>query len=75
MVTGSRLKTTLSRAARERVVNDPNPGDHQETVTATLSEILAGRQQTTELARLREHVGRIALIAGQALQGRDSSLI
>lgn len=49
-------------------------GDHQETVTAALSEILAGRQQTTELARLREHVGRIAAIAGQALQGRDSSL-
>lgn len=49
-------------------------GDHQETVTAALSEILAGRQQTTELTQLREHVGRIAAIAGQALQGRDSSL-
>ncbi|MBT2445609.1 hypothetical protein J7F03_00595 [Streptomyces sp. ISL-43] len=49
-------------------------GDHQETVIAALSEIVAGRQQTTELARLREHVGRIAAIAGQALQGRNSSL-
>ncbi len=49
-------------------------GDHQETVIAALSEIVAGRQQNTELARLREHVGRIAAIAGQALQGRDSSL-
>ncbi|MDJ0384235.1 hypothetical protein [Streptomyces sp. G-G2] len=49
-------------------------GDHQETVTAALSEILAGRQQTPELAQLREHVGRIAAIAGQALQGQESSL-
>ncbi|MBT2478573.1 hypothetical protein [Streptomyces sp. ISL-94] len=49
-------------------------GDHQETVIAALSEIVAGRQQNTELARLREHVGSFAAIAGQALQGRDSSL-
>ncbi|MFD9486387.1 hypothetical protein ACFWBX_20870 [Streptomyces sp. NPDC059991] len=49
-------------------------GDHQETVIAALSEIVAGRQQTTELARLREDVERIAAIAGQALQGRDYSL-
>ncbi|MFD0108121.1 hypothetical protein [Streptomyces sp. NPDC127164] len=48
--------------------------DHQETVIAALSEIVAGRQQTMELARLREDVGRIAAIAGQALQSRDSSL-
>ncbi|MFI5616201.1 hypothetical protein [Streptomyces sp. NPDC051567] len=49
-------------------------GDHQETVATALSEILAGRQQTTELARLREHVGHIAALAGQALQSRESSL-
>lgn len=49
-------------------------GDHQKTVIAALSEVMAGRQQTTELTRLREQVGRIAAIAGQALQGRDSSL-
>ncbi|MGN5634893.1 recombination directionality factor [Streptomyces sp. AC154] len=49
-------------------------GDHQETVIAALSEIVAGRQQTAELAQLREDVERIAAIAGQALQGRDSSL-
>ncbi|MEV7858009.1 hypothetical protein AB0O86_03930 [Streptomyces hirsutus] len=48
--------------------------DHQETVIAALSEVVAGRQQNTELARLREHVGRIASIAGQALRDRDSSL-
>ncbi|GAA3095176.1 hypothetical protein GCM10020254_45530 [Streptomyces goshikiensis] len=61
--------TLLRRAAQVL-----GTGDHQETVIAALSEIVAGRQQTTELARLREHVGRIAAIAGQALQGRDSSL-
>ncbi|MFJ8001209.1 hypothetical protein ACIQ7D_29525 [Streptomyces sp. NPDC096310] len=49
-------------------------GDHQETVIAALSEIVAKRQQYTELGLLREHVERIAAIAGQALQGRDSSL-
>ncbi|MCX4822756.1 hypothetical protein OG883_23210 [Streptomyces sp. NBC_01142] len=49
-------------------------GDHQETVIAALSAIVAGRQQATELARLREQVGRIAAITEQALQGRDSSL-
>ncbi len=48
--------------------------DHQETVTAALSAVVAGRQQAVQLARLREHVGRIADIAGQALQGEDSSL-
>lgn len=41
---------------------------------AALSEIVAGRQQTAELVRLREQVGQIAAIAGQALQGRNSSL-
>ncbi|MFI8522318.1 hypothetical protein ACIGEZ_31555 [Streptomyces sp. NPDC085481] len=49
-------------------------GDHQETVIAALSEIVAGSQQAAELARLREQVGRIAAIAEQALRGRDSSL-
>ncbi|MBT2451802.1 hypothetical protein J7F03_33015 [Streptomyces sp. ISL-43] len=43
-------------------------GDHQETVIAALSEIVAGRQQTAELARLRDQVGRIAAITEQALQ-------
>ena len=49
-------------------------GDHQETVIAALSEIVTGRQRTAELVRLREQVGQIAAIAGQALQGSDSSL-
>ncbi|GGX33728.1 recombination directionality factor [Streptomyces chryseus] len=49
-------------------------GDHEETVIAALSEIVAGRQQTAELVQLREQVGQIAAIARQALQGRDSSL-
>ncbi|MFE3471301.1 hypothetical protein ACFXOI_06365 [Streptomyces bacillaris] len=47
-------------------------GDHQETVIAALSEIVAGPQQAAELARLREQFGRIAAIAEQALRGRDS---
>ncbi|MFF5934869.1 hypothetical protein [Streptomyces sp. NPDC012508] len=47
---------------------------HEETVIAALSEIVAGRQQTAELFRLREQVGQIADIAGRALQGRDSAL-
>ncbi|WP_327415306.1 recombination directionality factor [Streptomyces sp. NBC_01233] len=47
---------------------------HEETVIAALSEIVAGRQQTAELFRLREQVGQIAAIAGRALQGRDSAL-
>ncbi|MCY0923007.1 hypothetical protein OS965_33515 [Streptomyces sp. H27-G5] len=49
-------------------------GDHQETVIAALSEVVAGRQQTAELARLREQVGRIAAITEQALQAGDPSL-
>ncbi|MFD7546289.1 hypothetical protein ACFV0R_08470 [Streptomyces sp. NPDC059578] len=47
---------------------------HEETVIAALSEIVAGRQQTADLSRLREQVGQIAAIAGLALQGRDSAL-
>ncbi|QDY81055.1 SlyX family protein [Streptomyces qinzhouensis] len=49
-------------------------GDHQETVIAALSEIVAGPRQAAELARLRDQVGRIAAIAEQALRGRNSSL-
>ncbi|WP_210585030.1 hypothetical protein [Streptomyces sp. GESEQ-35] len=48
--------------------------DHQETVIAALSKVVAGRQQTREFARLRERVGHIADIAGQALRDADSSL-
>ncbi len=48
-------------------------GDHQETVIAALSDIVAGPQQAAELARLREQVGRIAAIAELSLRGRDSS--
>ncbi|MHB9759917.1 recombination directionality factor [Streptomyces sp. BYX5S] len=48
--------------------------DHQETVMAALSEVLAQRRQAADLARLQEHVGRIAAIAEQALQGPDSPL-
>ncbi|WP_374774729.1 hypothetical protein OG756_19055 [Streptomyces sp. NBC_01310] len=106
MVTGSCLKTTLGRAALERVGNAaprrkarqaPEPttpsapesshsvsvnaallrragqvlgtGDHEESVIAALSEIVAGRQQAAELVQLREQVRQIATIAGQALQG------
>ncbi|MFI8511599.1 hypothetical protein ACIGHB_10735 [Streptomyces sp. NPDC085460] len=47
---------------------------HEETVIAALSEVVAGRQQSAELVRLREQVGKIAAIAEQVLQGRDSSL-
>lgn len=65
---------SVDAALLRRAAQVLGTGDHQETVIAALSEIVAGRQQTTELARLREHVGRIAAIAGQALQGRDSSL-
>ncbi|EYT79883.1 hypothetical protein CF54_28700 [Streptomyces sp. Tu 6176] len=57
----------LRRAAEVLGTDGP-----EETVAAALSEIVAGRQRTAELVRLREQVGRIAAIAGQALQGRDS---
>ncbi|MFG3295628.1 hypothetical protein ACGF3G_43400 [Streptomyces sp. NPDC048179] len=60
---------TLRRAAQVL-----GTSDHQETVIAALSEAVARRQQTVELARLREHVGRIAAIARQALPDGDSSL-
>lgn len=49
--------------------------DHQETVIAALSAVAAGRQQTTELAQLRNNIERIAAIAGQALHGGGSSHI
>ncbi|MFF9806462.1 DUF6009 family protein [Streptomyces coeruleorubidus] len=48
--------------------------DHQETVIAALSEVVAGRQQAADLIQLREHVERIATIARQALRGGNSSL-
>lgn len=57
---------TLRRAAQVL-----GTSDHQETVIAALSEVVAARQQTIELARLREHVGRIAAIARQALPDGD----
>lgn len=65
---------TVDAVLLRRAAQVLGTGDHQETVIAALSEIVAGRQQTTELARLREDVERIAAIAGQALRGRDSSL-
>ncbi|MFI1937780.1 hypothetical protein ACH44C_11345 [Streptomyces purpureus] len=46
-------------------------GDHQETVVAALSEIVARPQQAAELARLREQVRRISAIAEQSLRSRD----
>ncbi|MFF1487872.1 hypothetical protein ACIGZH_34775 [Streptomyces sp. NPDC058319] len=64
------VDAALLRRAAEVLGTD----GHEETVTAALSEIVAGRRRTAELVRLREQVGRIAAIAGQALQGRDSSL-
>ncbi|MFG2233349.1 hypothetical protein ACGFNX_25690 [Streptomyces sp. NPDC048723] len=48
--------------------------DHQATVIAALSEVMAGQQRTTELARLREHMGRIAAMAENALRGGGSAL-
>ncbi|MDX2826596.1 hypothetical protein Sipo8835_14205 [Streptomyces ipomoeae] len=60
---------TLRRAAQVL-----GTSDHQETVIAALSEVVAARHQTIELARLREHVGRIAAIARQALPDGDFSL-
>ncbi|MYR63761.1 hypothetical protein GTY54_48700, partial [Streptomyces sp. SID625] len=64
------VDAALLRRAAEVLGTD----GHEETVAAALSEIVAGRRRTAELVRLREQVGRIAAIAGQALQGRDSSL-
>lgn len=59
----------LRRAARVL-----GTSDHQETVIAALSEVVAARAQAAELARLREHVERIAAISGQALKGGNSLL-
>lgn len=59
----------LRRAAQALGISDP-----QEIVVAALSEVVASQQRATELARLREHVERIAAIAGQALQSADPSL-
>ncbi|MFF4390811.1 hypothetical protein ACFY0G_29105 [Streptomyces sp. NPDC001552] len=68
-----RHTVSVDAALLRRAARVLGTDDHQETVIAALSEIVAGRQQTAELARLREHVGRIADIARQALQDRDSS--
>ncbi|MDI3423676.1 hypothetical protein QIT00_34905, partial [Streptomyces sp. B-S-A12] len=46
----------------------------QETVATALRDVVAVRQQATELARPREHLGRISAITGQALQKPDSTL-
>lgn len=59
----------LRRAARVL-----GTSDQQETVIAALSEVVAARAQAAELARLREHVERIAAISGQALKGGNSLL-
>ncbi|MCH0561491.1 hypothetical protein [Streptomyces sp. MUM 16J] len=69
-----RHSVSVDAALLHRAAQVLGTGDHQDTVFAALSEIVAGPQQTTELARLREQVGRIAAIAEQALHGRDSSL-
>ncbi|MEU9713647.1 hypothetical protein [Streptomyces sp. NPDC047976] len=63
----------MDAALLHRAAEVLGTGNHQETVIAALTEIVAGRQQTAELDRLREQVGRIADIARQALRGRDSS--
>ncbi|MFD5620729.1 hypothetical protein [Streptomyces yangpuensis] len=68
-----RPSVSVDAALLHRAAQVLGTGDHQETVIAALAEIVTGRQQTAELARLREQVGRIADIARQALQGRDSS--
>lgn len=70
----SRHSVNVDAVLLHRAAQVLGTSDHQETVIAALSEIVAGRQKTAELARLREHVGHIAAIAGQALQGGDSSL-
>ncbi|MFD9032091.1 hypothetical protein ACFVZW_13205 [Streptomyces sp. NPDC059567] len=65
---------SVNAALLRRAAKVLGTSGHEETVIAALSEIAAGRQQTSELARLREQVGQIAAIAGQALQGSDLSL-
>ncbi|MFI8341284.1 hypothetical protein ACIF8W_14575 [Streptomyces sp. NPDC085639] len=70
----SRHSVSVDAVLLRRAAQVLGTGDHQETVVAALSEVVAGRQQTTELTRLRVQVGRIAAIAEQALHGGDSSL-
>ncbi|MFJ2216714.1 hypothetical protein ACIQVO_35485 [Streptomyces sp. NPDC101062] len=70
----SRHSVSVDAVLLRRAAQVLGTSDHQETVIAALSEIVAGRQKTTELARMREHVGRIAAMAEQALQDGDSSL-
>ncbi|MFD5702307.1 hypothetical protein [Streptomyces lasiicapitis] len=70
----SSCSVALDTSLLERAAQVLGTSNHQETVIAALSEVVAGRRQTRELARLREHVGRIAAIAEQALQDRDSPL-
>ncbi|MEV0260241.1 hypothetical protein AB0I49_02690 [Streptomyces sp. NPDC050617] len=70
----SSIPVSVDAALLGRAAQLLGTSDHQETVIAALSEIVAGRQKAAELARLREQVGRIAAIAEQALQGQDSSL-
>ncbi|MFJ9111083.1 hypothetical protein [Streptomyces sp. NPDC102283] len=65
---------SVSAALLRRAAEVLGTAEHEETVIAALSEIVAGRQQSAELVRLREQVGQIAAIAGLALQGRDSAL-
>ena len=65
---------SVDAVALRRAAQVLGTSDHQETVIAALSEVVAARQQTIELARLREHVGHIAAIARQALPDGDFSL-
>ncbi|MGW3493392.1 recombination directionality factor [Streptomyces sp. NPDC001020] len=69
----SACSVSVDTALLHRAAQVLGTSDHQETVIAALSAVAVGRQQTTELAQLRDHVGRIAAIAGQALRGGDSS--
>ncbi|MFJ3710153.1 hypothetical protein [Streptomyces sp. NPDC090053] len=64
---------SVDTALLHRAAQVLGTSDHQETVVAALSAVAACQQQTTELAQLRDHVGRIAAIAEQALHGGDSS--
>ncbi|MFJ7902228.1 hypothetical protein ACIQ6V_17330 [Streptomyces sp. NPDC096198] len=70
----SACSVSVDIALLHRAAQILGTSDHQETVIAALSAVVAGQQQTAQLARLRDYVGRIADIAGQALQGEDSSL-
>ncbi|MFE6663919.1 hypothetical protein ACFVFH_10200 [Streptomyces sp. NPDC057697] len=64
------VNVALLRRAAEVLGTD----SHEKTVIAALTGVVAGQHQTAELLRLREQVGQIAALAGQALQGGDSSL-